>query len=148
MVNKKKYNKKGWVKVVEVFFSIILVMGVILVIVNKNNPSKDISDQVHEMESSMIYDIQLNNTLRGEVLYADVPTNWSGFNSTGLTGVRAKIIEKKLSSFDCEAKICSVEGPCFQDSVIDKDVYVESIIISSDLNVYNPRQLKIFCWQR
>jgi len=141
-------NKKAWVKVIEVFFSILLVMGIIFLMISKTYSKKNISEKISEMETSIVTDIQINSSLRAEVLSASVPSNWSSFNSSGLSGVQNKILGSKLSGLDCEAKICSTTDICFMDSTIDKDVYAESVIIAADLTTYNPRQLKIFCWEK
>lgn len=141
-----KKNKKGWVKVVEAFFSILIIMGVVFLMINKTYSKSDVSEQVSEMEKSIIKNVQLNESLRAEILYADVPSNWSDFDSSGLLNVKDMIENEMLSSIDCEAKICFLEDKCFQDLNINKDVYAESVVIASDLNTYNPRQFKIFCW--
>lgn len=141
-------NKRGWVKVLEVFVSIMLVMGVIVFLLNKGYAPDRISDDVSEMEISILRSIQLNDSLRSAVIDAEVPSNWSDFNAGSLTGIRDKISYEKLPSMECEAKICSLGDVCTNDSDLEKDIYSESAVISSDKTSYSPRQIKLFCWEK
>jgi hypothetical protein len=142
-------NKRGWVKVLEVFVSILLVTGIVILLLNKTYFRDDLSEEVNNMEISILRDIQLNESLRGDILsVSNLPVNWSDFDSIGLTGVKNKIIENKLGSIDCEAKLCSLYDACRIEEDLVKDIYVESLVISSDLESYSPRQLKLFCWEK
>lgn len=141
-------NKNGWVKVLEVFVSILLVMGVIFFVLNRGSVYSESSRDVYEMEISILKIIQLNETFRGNVLDADMPVNWSGFDAEGLGEIKDIIEEKKFESYDCQAKVCSLRELCVLDELVLNDVYVQSVVISSDSNSYSPRQLKIFCWEK
>ena len=141
-------NRKGWVKVLEVFVSILLVMGVIIFILNKGYVRKNLSDEVSEMEISILRKIQLNNSLREIVLDAEIPSNFTDFNSSELLQIKNLVDKNKFSSLECHMKICSVEDICKTDENVDKEIYAESAVISASLNVYSPRQLKLFCWEK
>lgn len=148
MVNIFPKNKNGWVKVLEVFFSIMLIMGVIIFLLNKGYTPDEISEEMSEMEISILRSIQLNDSMREVILGADVPSNWSAFSSGDLLEVKNKIENEKISAFDCEARICSLEETCLNEISGDKNVYSESAVISADSNTYNPRQIKLFCWEK
>ena len=62
-------NKKGWIRIIEAFVAILLVAGVVLVVVGRGNfQREDISQIFHDAEFSILREIQLNDTLRNEIL--------------------------------------------------------------------------------
>ncbi len=141
-------NKKGWIKVLEVFAAILMVMGVVVLLVGQNYFSKNISDDVISMEVSILNKIRHNESFRNAILEVSLPTNWTEFNSTGLDNIYDEILNNKFSGFYCEAKVCSLDDFCKLDFVLEKDVYAESAIISASETKYSPRQFKIFCWEK
>ena len=147
MVIKEK-EKKGWIRVVESFVAILLITGVVLVILNQGYGSKkNISVKVYDVELSILREIQYNDTLRGDILNVTLlPVEWDDFESKGLTDVKELIIDRIFDYLNCEAKVCSIDDDCISDISFDKDLYVQSIIISATYETYSPRQLKLFCW--
>lgn len=141
-------NRKGWVKVLEVFVSILLIMGVVFFTLNKGYVRKNLSDEISEMELSILRKIQTNDTLREIVLNAEIPSNFTDFNSSELLEIKNLVDESKLSNLNCQTKICSLEDICKTDEDVDKEIYAESAVVSANLNIYNPRQLKLFCWEK
>ena len=144
MKNKLINNKRGWVKIIEAFISILFLMGVILVVMNSGKISND-SDlkDIYNKELIILREIQLNETLRTEILNADASVNWDDFP----TDTKAKIIEKIPTNFECQAKICPLEDSCIMEGqVTNFEVYAKSIVISANSDTYNPKQLKLFCW--
>ena len=140
-------NKKGWVRIIEVFFSITLVAGVVLILLTKTIPGNNLSDEISSMEKFILNEIRINDSLRVDILRADIPTNWSDFETNGLKGVLDKIDEDKFSFLECEARICSLEDSCEQNSEMNGDVYAQSMVLSSNIDIYSPRQLRLFCWE-
>ncbi len=141
-------NKKAWIRIVEAFIAILLIIGAVLVIIDKGYIQKeDISLKVYEREVAILKEIELNNTFRGYILSVeDVPVNWSDFESRGLGDVKDKINSRTPDYLICEAKICDIGVICNLDESPNKDVYARSVMISTDLEQYKPRQLKLFCW--
>lgn len=140
--NKMK-NKKGWIKIVEAFISIMLVASIFLIVLNKGPENKDDDfSRIHEAEIAILREIQLDNGLRNEILDAQessLPIEWNGFPA-----------EKVPNYLDCVAKICDVDDSCMLQNPPQTDIYSESVIISTTLQtvVFDPRQLKLFCWKK
>ena len=62
-------QRKGWIKVVEAFFAILLIGGAILIIINQNASSNEnISSGIYEDELAILRAVQLNDTLRANIL--------------------------------------------------------------------------------
>ena len=141
-------NKRGWIKIVEAIVAVLIILGALLLILNRGSiPKEDISEKVYKAEYLVLREIELNEMLRAEVLYADpLPVDWLTFDSKGLSGVKAKINEKTPNYLECEGKVCWLNQTCSIDSYQDRDIYAKAISITTNLQVYSPRQLKLFCW--
>lgn len=143
-------NKRGWIKIVEAFISILLVTGVLLVIINRGYIGKsEISSRVYDAEVSILREIELNDDLRREILEIDEKEISFPLSSTDKNfplSVTNKINERVPNYLTCEAQICELDKVCVLDKYIDRDVYVQSVAIAANLENYKPRQLKLFCY--
>ena len=140
-------NKKGWLKVAEAFMAVLIVAGVVLLVISRSETQNvDISSGVRDVEVSILREVQLNNTLRAEVLSTTGEVEWASFSSVA-PGTKAKVISKTPVSLECSAKICNPSSLCSLNSTLVKEenVYVESAMITSTLSNFNPRILKVFC---
>ena len=137
-------EKKAWIRIIEAFVMILLITGILLVILNKGYVSKnDSSQKIYEDEQGILREIQLNDSLRQEILNVVLPVEWNNFPEN----VKNKIISESPSYLKCEAKICNVNEICDINEISDKDIYVQQLIITATLEKYSPRQLKLFCWR-
>jgi len=140
-------NKKAWVKIVEAFFAILLIATALMTIIQTEKIKKtEDSSNIYNEESAILSDIELNQTLRNEILGVEslsVNLNDSSFPDK----VKTKIQEKIPSYLQCKARICWINESCdlyFNEA--GKSIYAKSVIISSNLTKYSPRQIKLFCW--
>jgi hypothetical protein len=54
-------NKKGWIKILEAFISILIVISVILIVYNnKSSENEDLSSKINPIEMSILRDVQLD----------------------------------------------------------------------------------------
>ena len=147
----KKENKKGWVRIVEAFVAILLIAGIVLIVIEQDqNKREDISSQTYDYLVSILREIQLDNNLRAEIVNiqdSELPVEWEEFNVSA-PQTFAKITEKTPSYLECIGKICSTSDLCLLSQSPDKTIYAESVIITANLQSYNPRALKLFCWEK
>ena len=138
-------NKKAWIRIIEAFVGILLIASVLIIVLNNDSSkTKDISSEIYENQVGILTEIELDSSLRNEILlFENLPIEWSGFSEL----LRNKINEKKLDYLICVGKICAIGESCELDSYESKDVYVKSVIISANSEGHNPRQLKLFCWK-
>ena len=141
-------QKRAWIKVVEAVVAVLIILGVILLILNRGSIQKeDVSEKVYKAEYLILREIELNESLREEILNASyLPVDWLAFGTNGLGGVQSKIIEKTPDYLGCEGRVCLLNQTCVIDRYQDRDVYTKTISITSTLNSYSLRQLKLFCW--
>ena len=144
----KNKNKRGWVRLVEAFLSILLVGVILAIIVNQQNPQKnEISSTIFNYEVYMLRSVELNETLRGEILSVDesaLPVNWDSADFP--SGVKNKITNLTMTGLSCEAQICRTNETCNLEGEIGTSIYAQRTFIASTYQEYNPKQLKLFCW--
>lgn len=135
---------------VEAFLSVLLIAIVLTIIINNQNiKTNDVSSNVYNYEVYMIKSVELNDSLRNNIVNmsdSNLPSNWE--NSTFPSDVKDKIQNLTLSSLFCEAQICWTNSSCDFWQEIKSNIYTQRVFISSSYQNYNPRQLKIFCWPK
>lgn len=139
-------NKLGWIRIVEAFTMILVITGVFLVITGKQF-FEDSSEEIHEKEQGILRGIQLNNSLRESILDFNVnnlPIEWENFPEN----LKEEITSKTPNYMECESKICKPSEDCIQPESVVKSIYTQEVIISSSLETYSPRKLKLFCWRK
>jgi len=148
MVNRIIKNRKGWIEIVEVFIAILLLTGILLLTIKEKYPREnETALEIAEIEYTILRDIELNNTLRAEILSVTPPVEWVNFN-TNLAKVKNKIETMPPSNLECAAKICNLTDICILEEFSGRSIYAESVVISADINTYSPRQLKMFCREK
>jgi hypothetical protein len=142
-------NRKGWIRLVEVFVCILLLTGILLVISNRDSSYQtDVNKDISKKEFAILRDIEMNNQMRANILsvaQASLPLEWEDFSSAGLEEIRERIIELSPTELECRAKICLLNDLCMMDWASVGDIYSESVVIAADLDNYFPRQFKLFC---
>lgn len=146
-------NRKGWLEIVEAFVAVLLVAGVLLIILNKGYfRGTDLSEQVYNIEISIIREIQTNDSLREDIAEAPgLPVEWEEADFP--TNLREKIITRTPDYLKCVGKICELNTQCglsgaSLEESSGKDVYSESGVISAILGQEVYRQLNLFCWTK
>jgi hypothetical protein len=141
-------KKRGWIKIVEAFIAVILVAGVLLIVISQGYiGKKDISSQVYDIEISVLREVQLNDTLRDDVLGAVPPieSDDSGFPQRIIDKINSRVPE----FLECKSKICWLNESCDLDESPKKNVYAEAVAITTSLETPKEEQLKklkLFCW--
>ncbi len=138
-------NKKGWIKIVEASVSVILVLGVIIFVLSSSNiKSGGQNSEIYNAEEDILRTIQLNNSLRNDILETNGIIEWNNFPNS----IQNIIYDKTPAGFECIGKICGTEDLCNIDFLEKRNIYTQSVLITSNLTLYNPRVLKIFCWEK
>ena len=141
-------NRRGWIEIIEASVAILLVVGVILVLINKGSIQKDdISSNIYESEVSILREIQTNDTLRQDILdVSTLPAAWD--SSLFPQDVKNRIVARTPNYLDCVGKICYMNETCSLGEVKEKDIYSHSVAIVSTLKGVAYRQLNLFCWTK
>ena len=132
-------NKKAWLRIVEAFVAILIITSILLVSITKF-PEKDKSEEVYDTQRLILNQVALNDTLREEVL-----------NSDGEAIQTENFIRQIAPAhWNLEVKVCEIEQICKMENYIEKNVYVDEVLIASTLYEYpeNPKILKLFVWEK
>ena len=138
-------EKKAWVRIIEAFVAVLIILTAVLIIVDKTSREKPKVDSIiYEKEADILEVISKNESLRGIMLNKDL--------SSGRVENIAKINEfigKMIpSSWDFSTALCSIEDICNINTPSDKNVYADEIIITGNSTFYRPRKLKLFVWMK
>jgi len=156
ILNKDMMNKKGWIKIFEAVIAILLIASVLLIVVGQRNIQKnEDSLEIYKEEISILREIQLNNSLRADILKSDyLPIGWNDFETNDLDEVKEKISLKIPDYLNCEAMVCEMTDNCILEEDSGKAIYAQSIVISVNIDSHpdfnmsaDSRQLKLFCWK-
>ncbi len=133
----RKKDIKAWLRIVEAFIAVLIVMGVVLVVLSKQSPGANISESVYEKQRQVLNIISKNDGLRAFVLAG----NNAEINNT--------ISDMVPDSWNYATEICDLDSICNSaQTPNDKEVYTTEIVITSTLNAYNPKKLRFFVWMK
>lgn len=128
-------NKKGWIRIVEAVVAIMLLAGFLTFILVSRNNKTDLNDYAYNIETSIVRDISMNDSLRTDIL------------SNNTLNVNSYIQGRIPATFNFSSRICTLEEVCgCTNCPLDKDVYADSAFISSTISSYKPVQFKLFIW--
>jgi hypothetical protein len=142
-------NKKGWLRIVECFVTIILVVAVVLAVVSRLQKNETgLEEQIYDREQILLRGLELNDTIREEVLGLSVGEDGISSDQAGFPeDIRARINSETPNYLECKVKICNLDK-CILESYPAKSSYAKTVLITvmTTSASFNPRQLKIFCW--
>lgn len=146
-------QKRGWIRIVEAFFSLLLIAAALLIVINKGYlGGEDISAKVYDLQLAVLREIELDDNLRNEVLKINqnlIPIEDQLSNEAPnpiFENITKKINERMPDSFICRSKICDIDVICELEEYVEQDVYAQQVAITATLEEYSPRKLKLFCW--
>lgn len=144
---KKIQNKKGWIRLIEAFMAILLLISVLVIVIDyKQSEIKNDPSTIYPAQEFILRTIELNDSLREEIINSDIPLL---SNETNFPSGILEIIDSNIpSNIRCVSKICGVLDYCelFGEDEVKTNIYTESIFISSIPGNYDSKQLKLFCW--
>lgn len=133
-------KNKGWLRIVEASIAILIIFSVLLIINSRQNFNQDDGD-LTGMITPILEEIARNVTLREKIV-----EQGPSVEEELRTFVGQRITQ---STIRYEVAICEIEEICSLAAYPrDTDsVYASERVISSTLNTYNPRKVKIFLWR-
>ena len=151
-------GKSGWIRILEATIAVMIVSGAMIAVYSNQSVREEvtISDYSYSLQKEILADIALRTDLRLDVLSVvdDSPGDPS------YDKLNAFVKEKIPDVFGYSLRICDLGNLtdfCKMDSKIfivtlDKDVYVEEIVISSEVGggpdaVYSPKKVRLFFWE-
>lgn len=136
-------NKKAWVRILEAFIAIILIMSVFIILYSRTVSKTGMSEQIYRFEESILDEVASKEEFRNIIL-----TNGD------ITNIKTFISQRMLPGFDFDIRICNVEEICELETYIGKEgeeIYSNERIISSTIaqqTPFQPKKIKIFMWEK
>ncbi len=144
-----KMKKKGWMKLAEAFIAILIIGGLLTAMMaQRTELKKDLVSTIELQQASLLDRVQINDSLRAEVLeLSELPKESGEVGFPSLLNLTLRQINTNLTS--CKYKICAIGQDCILTNIPEKkEVYIKSRIISANQEIYNPRNLNLFCWTK
>ena len=135
-----KIDRKAWIRILEAFLAILLIIGSILVIMSRKAPETNISDEIYAKQRQILDIISKNDSLRNDIII--------GNNAR----VNQVISKTAPNVWNFTTNICDINlncpNPAGADEIIDKDIYVTEVLVTSNLTHYSPKKLRFFVWMK
>jgi len=140
----KDKNKKGWIKIVEVFMAIALLLGFLMVIIWAMDRSEKNMFLTEENNIKILKGIEIEPSLRNSVLSLEIPSYSDEENFP--TELEEYLSNNTFLGQECLLYVCEATGECNMEVDLNKEIYSSEILIFSNLTSYSPRKLKVFCY--
>lgn len=129
-------NKKGFIRIVEAIFAILVIMGAALVLISNNVQTSDISEEVYEKQRFILEVIANDEQMRQQIVNGD-------------TTLADEFIRKNIpSTWQFSTCITDIDRVCNNSPGDDNDIYVTESIISSSTSTYTgSKKFRFFIWR-
>jgi len=151
-------GKRGWIRILEATVAVLIVSGVMLTVYSGQSGGSEAStsDYSHSLQEEILADIIIDSEKRLDVLRVvnDTP------GDPAYDRLDAFVDDRIPNSFGYLFRVCELGDEfdyCKMDAemfiaTIDKDVFVEETVISSELGdgsdaLYAPKKVRLFFWE-
>lgn len=132
-------SKKAWLRILEATIAIILIASVVMVIFLRQSSPQNIRDEIFNVENIILSEIAQNDELRQQVLNSNEEE------------IRNFISQRIPSNLNFTLKICNIGDhicglPSLKNTYTNKEIYTQQVVITSTLQEYDPKKIKLFVW--
>ncbi len=148
-------GKRGWVRILEATIAVLIVSGTMMAIYLQQpvDGRENMADYAYSFQMQVLGDIVSDSSLRFYVLSIDDDSSGSesyerldefvGESIPGTFGYLIRVCDP--------VEICKMHPDIFVETR-DKDVFVEEVVISSELRdgtsaIYSPKKVRLFFWE-
>jgi len=145
-------NKKAWIRIVEAFIAILIVLSAVLIVMSKQVDKTDISEGVYEKQKKILDVIGNNENYREEIIGIDISGDFVEVGMDNEIYSFDDFIKKTIpGTWDFTTCICKVDKFCNPESTPnDRDIFVSETVLSATLEQYpnkESRKLRFFVWR-
>ena len=136
MVKKRgKLDRKAWLRILEAFLAVLIILSTILVIMSRQGPKIDVSETIYEIQRNVLEIVSKNAILRNDILIEEN------------TNVNDLISNLAPAEWNYSTNICNLSLICPNPvNVYSTEVYSTEVVVSSNLTKYAPKKLRFFVW--
>lgn len=142
MVRLKKImpkNKKGWMRILEAFIAVLIILTSIVVLYNNQGEKVDISQQVYDKQTRIIKMMINNDTLREWIINEDEEA------------IEDYVLKLVPSNWNYTISICELNDICPGKGIpydSHKEIYTNEALVTSTVETYSPKKLRFFVWMK
>ncbi len=145
VTNKKIKNNRGWIRILEATIAVLMVSGILITVYSRHIDKNEGPDEyIYSLQRQILRDLSSRTDLRSYVLTENISVLDNYVNGKIPTAFNYSL---KICNFTNPSSPCKLNATEFI-ATKDKDIYVEEIIISADFEVYDPKKVKLFIWER
>lgn len=133
----KRKNKKAWIRIVEAFVAVMMVMTVMLIIIQMKSidEQEETEKELSGLQTNILKQVSMDDNLRSQVLNR---------NTSGVEELVSRIIP---SRYNYTVRICNLGRICEKGFYLEQEVFTEESVISANLTEYSPKVVKLFWWE-
>jgi len=125
-------NKRGIIKIIEASVAILIVASVLFVNYNKGIVEK--TPDYSENARDILEELASNSYMRDIVLDSG--------------DVDSFVVGKLPPHLDFESRVCEIGEACGISVLPQGNIFSAERIISSNLDSYNPKKVRLFLWEK
>jgi len=138
----KLENKKGWLKIVEAFVAIMLILATLLILLGRQESDSGLEREITLLQTNLLSSISKDDNLREEIL-----------SSASLIKTNEYISKNIPSWLDYKIQVCEIDNVCALTGVdskvlAEKQIYSQNILILATSQNADSKQLKLFFWRK
>src|SRR3989338_4911684 len=164
-------NKKGIVRIIEAFFAVLIIAGALIFVYTSQIKKVDESASILNIEKIILDKISYEDDLREAVLNSylhfdeTIETNFKDYNDivarnsqiasyNQLNDTITDLLtnSKVLENYEFRFRVCELNEICGLEhsaSTYTKyEIYASEKSISSSLETYGPRKIRLFIWRK
>lgn len=132
-------GKRGWLRILEAVIAVLILSSVLVVLYTNKTPQRDESSIIYNLQVKILDGIASNANLRNATLYS---------NETYIESDLDDYVDSKVpKNYNYSIRVCSLSNTdCSLQYTWAGEIYAEDRIISSNLEVYEPKFLRLFIW--
>jgi hypothetical protein len=136
----RRMNKRAWLRILEAFLGVMIIMGVILFIYSKQEIKQELPYQINQIQKKVLDAIEFNEAFRLNVLS----------NPPDLEKLSVAAQDNIPSIFNFELKVCSLndEVNCKKTPPYIQNIYVKDRIITSNFAIFSAKKVRLFIWEK
>jgi len=131
-------EKGGWLRILEAFIAIMLIISALIILYSRAIEKPKKAEDIYKLQRIILDEIADSPELREAVL------------NNNTEKIISFVGNRTLMSFNFTIRVCELNDICRLQYYIGKegkDIYSTERLISSTLEKYEPKKLKIFMWK-
>lgn len=131
-------NKKGWLRIVEAFLGILLIMSTLIIVIQQQRTASSSNEEVQIREKDILNLIVRDDSLRSEIL------SWKAKE----TNERIKPLVP--SGYNYSIELCRYNELCPLNFTVQNTIYSDETIIVANITHYVSNEavkIKLYFWK-